>query len=458
MEKRIINFIATLRASGLRVSLAESADAFQAIDGLGVKDRQTFRLALRSTLVKDARNLQVFDELFPIFFGSGEMPPMLNPSGELSQEEASLLADALNAFEQRLREMLERLAKGEMLSEPELDRLAKMVGLTQASDLRYQAWMLERMKKALRFQQVKEALSELAKTLSEMGMNKQRAEQLVQQMHANQQALEKQMRQYAGQRIAENMSKKPPSPALDELFNRPFNALSESEMKLLRREVQRLAAILKTRVALRQKRARNGQLDAKATIRANLKHGNVPIVIKHRERSLKPRLVVICDVSTSMRFCSELMLSLLYHLQDQISKTQAFAFIDHLEFISPQLSDRRAGEAVREVLRRMPSGHYNTDLGNSLVDFERQYLDTVDSRTTFILVGDGRNNYNNPRLEIFERLARRSRRAIWLNPEAYALWGSGDSDMLEYAQKCDIVLHVSNLTQLTSAVDNLLAV
>ena len=70
-------------------------------------------------------------------------------------------------------------------------------------------------------------------------------------------------------------------------MNRPFNALSDHDMERLRKEVQRLAAALKTRVALRQKRAKTGQLDAKATIRANLKHGNVPIELKHRERSLK---------------------------------------------------------------------------------------------------------------------------------------------------------------------------
>jgi hypothetical protein len=45
--------------------------------------------------------------------------------------------------------------------------------------------------------------------------------------------------------------------------------------------------------------------------------------------------VVICDISTSMRHCSELMLSLVYALQDLVTKTHAFAFIDHLEYISP---------------------------------------------------------------------------------------------------------------------------
>jgi hypothetical protein len=316
--------------------------------------------------------------------------------------------------------------------------------------------MAQRMQRALRFRQVREALEELAKTLEEMGMTKERVQQLNQLLQANMQSLEEQLHQYAGQKIAENMSYERPQDGLDKLMNRPFSSLTDKDMQVLRREVRRLAAILRTRVALRQKRAKSGQLDAKATIRANLKHGNVPIDIRHRERVQKPKLVVICDISTSMRSCSELMLSLLYELQDQISKTNAFAFIDHLEFISPDFQGKQAEDAVHAVLGRMPSGYYNTDLGYSLENFESGYLDTVDRRTTFIIVGDGRNNYNNPRVDLFNMLARRSRRTIWLTPEASALWGTGDSDMLKYAPKCDVVLQAGTVAELTAAVDKLL--
>jgi hypothetical protein len=456
MEERIVKFIAALRAAGVRVSLAESADAFQAINSMGIKDRQIFRLSLQTTLIKDASNLPIFEELFPIFFSSSENPPMTNPSDDLSPEEARMLAEALRQFSEQLRKMMEKLLKGEQLSQDELDRLGKMVGLSQMDNLHYREWMVQRMKKALRFKEVQEALKELAETLAQMGMDKQRAEQLIQLMQANQHALEDQLRQYAGQRIAENMSERPPEDGIDSLMNRPFNALSDQDMERLRKEVQRLANALKTRVALRQKRAKSGQLDAKATIRANLKHGNVPIELKHRERILKPKLVILCDVSTSMRYCSELMLSLLYHMQDLISKTYAFAFINRLEYISPDFSGKEVHTAVAQVLERMPAGYYNTDLGSSLADFQRSYLDAIDSRTTFILVGDGRNNYNDPRLDIFRALARRCRRTIWINPEASMLWGSGDSDMLKYAPNCDVVLQAGNLAQLTAAVDRLL--
>jgi uncharacterized protein with von Willebrand factor type A (vWA) domain len=269
-------------------------------------------LSLRSTLVKDSDGIPIFEELFPLFFGNSENPPLMNLSDDLTPDEANMLAEALRQFSEKLRDMLERLMKGEQLSQEELDRLGKLVGLNQADDLRYREWMVQRMQKALRFQEVARRC-ELAELLAQMGMDKQRVEQMRQLLQANQQALEDQLRQYAGQRIADNMSEQPPDDSLEGLLNRPFSSLSDKDMDRLRKEVGRLAAILRTRVALRQKRAKSGQLDAKATIRANLKHGNVPIQLKHRERSLKPRLVVICDVSTSMRSVSELMLSLLSH-------------------------------------------------------------------------------------------------------------------------------------------------
>jgi uncharacterized protein with von Willebrand factor type A (vWA) domain len=179
--------------------------------------------------------------------------------------------------------------------------------------------------------------------------------------------------------------------------------------------------------------------------------------IRHRDRTRKPKIVALCDVSTSMRFCSELMLSLLYALQGQVRKTYAFAFIDHLEYISNDFESSQADQAISGVLARMPSGYYNTDLGNSLQDFVDDYLDTLNSGATLIVVGDGRNNFSDPRLDLFGLMARRSARTIWLNPEPPSLWGTGDSDMHRYAALCGSVLQVSNLAELTAAVDALLA-
>ncbi|MCC6168415.1 MAG: VWA domain-containing protein [Caldilineaceae bacterium] len=452
----MIRFIAALRAGGVRVSLAESADAFRAVDNLGVQNRETFRLSLRATLVKDASSLPTFDELFPLFFDSSDNPPMQDLTEDMSPEEAHMLAQALRMFNEQLRKMMEKLLRGEQLSQQELQQLGQMVGLNRTDDLRYKEWMAKRMMRALRFDEVKDALREMMELMAQMGMNKERLEQLRGLLRANQQAMQEQIAQYAGQKIADNMSEQRPDESIDDLLDRPFGALSDKDMDRLRKEVSRLANRLRSRIALRQKRAKSGQLDAKATIRANLKHGGVPMEIKHRDHRLKPKLVVICDISTSMRHCSELMLSLVYALQDLVTKTHAFAFIDHLEFISPDFVGREAKDAIGEVLVRMPPGHYSTDLGYSLGNFNQDYMDTIDGRTTFILVGDARNNYNDPRLDIFQTISRRSRRTIWINPEPPMLWGSGDSDMLKYAPLCDNVAIAATLGELTQAIDHLL--
>src|SRR5512137_129870 len=104
MESRILQLIAALRASGVRVSVAESAEAFSAVDLLGIQDRESFRLSLRATLVKDARDLATFDKLFPLFFGTGQ-PPLMggNLSDQLTPEEAQKLADAIRHLSDQVR-------------------------------------------------------------------------------------------------------------------------------------------------------------------------------------------------------------------------------------------------------------------------------------------------------------------------------------------------------------------
>jgi uncharacterized protein len=377
-------------------------------------------------------------------------------SKDLTDEETNMLAEALKNFTEELRKMLEKLIRGEQLSEDELEKLSKLVGMDRADDLRYRDWMARRMEQALQNDKIKQAIQELAEMLEQLGMNKDRVDQMRQILQSNQRSLEEQISQYTGEQIADNMSQKPQDDDTEGLINQPFGSLSEKDMEVLRKEVKRLANMLRTRMALRQKRAKTGQLDAKATIRTNLKHGNVPISIKRRDHTLKPKVVAVCDISTSMRPASELMLNLLHAVQDQISKTHAFAFIDDLEYISPDFENKEAHEAVKDVMERMPSGYYNTDLGCSLETFVKDFLELMDSRTIFIVVGDGRNNYNDPRQDLFSMLSRRSRRTIWLNPEAPSLWGTGDSDMLKYASHCNSIYQVSNLAELTAAVDKML--
>ena len=43
-----------------------------------------------------------------------------------------------------------------------------------------------------------------------------------------------------------------------------------------------------------------------------------------------------------------------------------------------------------------------------------------------------------------------------LHPSMKAMWGTGDSDMHQYASKMDAVHHVGTLAELAAAIDRLL--
>ncbi|HEX7592953.1 MAG TPA: VWA domain-containing protein, partial [Anaerolineae bacterium] len=324
MDQRIVEFIAGLRAAGVRVSLAESADAFRAIEQLGISERDLFRAALRTTLVKDSVDVPAFEKLFPLYFGSGG-PPLTNPNEELSPDDMQRLKDALRDLmgdNDKMRQLMRYLLEGANPTREELEQMANQAGVPLARHPYQQSWLTQRMMRQLGMdEEFQDLMEQLVEKLEALGMSRETIRQLAQVAAENARALQEQMRQYVGARIAQNAAENPrerqPLRGSD-LMQRAFSSLGEREMAELRNQIRRLAARLRSRVALRQRRGKRGVLDAKRTIRANLRHAGVPIELQHKRRHLKPKLVLICDISTSVRPVVEFMLRLVYELQDQI--------------------------------------------------------------------------------------------------------------------------------------------
>lgn len=459
MDKRIVDFIRALRAAGVRISLAESQDAMYGVDLVGVTGRQPFSSTLKTTLVKEHRDQQVFDYFFPLFFGSGQ-PPMQDIPSNLSPEDQETLRQALQSMMgnmDALRDLLNQLLQGRPFSQEQLDQMGEQAGVPQAGgEMSQRQWLERRMNRQAGMQELQELIEQLMRALEEMGMSREARQQVREMIEQNAEGLAEQISQYVGANLAEQMANQEPQPKPD-LMDVPFNQLGQEEADAIRDEMKRLAARLRSRAALRQKRAKEGTPDTRKTMRASLKYGGVPLELKYRKHHVKPRLVLICDISTSMRYCSEFMLTLIYELQDQVAKTNSYVFIDDLVDISMVFEEEQPRDAVAKVLTENRPGYYNTDLGNSLDSFYENHLGNVTGKTTVIILGDGRNNYNNPRIDLALNLQRRARRVLWFNPEHPSQWGTGDSDMLEYAAVADGVFRVSNLRELAAAVDKILA-
>lgn len=455
MDDRITEFARGLRAAGVRVSVAETADALHAAEAMGVGDRDAFRRALRASLVKAADDFEAFEALFPLYFGGGG-PPLQNALEDLPLDDQEAVRAALAALTGRLQQLMDWLTSGQAPTREALEALARQAGLDWADRPGQAVWVTRRMLQAMGFGQLDRLVGELRARLAAAGLSDEAIDRLMGVVQANREALAERVAAQIGLDIARRRAERPARDAGDDLLHTPLQDLGPLDVERLRLEVRRLVARLRSRAALRQRRAKAGRIDPRRTLRANLRHGGVPIEIRHRQRRLKPRLVLVCDVSTSMRPVAEFMLRLIYELQDQVARARSFAFNDDLQEISPAMNGRSAGDAVAEVLHAIPRGWYATDLGTSLETLVTRHADAYDRRTTVIVLGDGRNNHRDPRVDLLRAVARRSRRLIWLNPEDPRKWGTDDSDMPAYAPVCDAVYPVANLAQLSAAVDRLL--
>ncbi len=460
MDQRVVDFISALRARGVRISLAESIDAMRCVEVAGIADKSFFRSALRASLVKEPRDLPTFDEMFPRYFGVEMPPPLQQPGGGMSPEDREKLAQMLEQMlasmtPEQLRRLFEAMMTGQGMSNSQMRQFLNEHTSAMQMTTGFQPWATRRAMRELQFDRLEQLLQELLDRLREAGVSEEALQQMAEAARENREALAQQIGQEVGNGLLQHDAEERRRRPAEDLQDRAFDELAHQDVDDMRAVINRLAAQLRTRIALRQKRASKGILDAKSTIRANLRYAGVPLDVRHRRKHLKPRITVICDVSGSMRAVTGFMLMLVYALQDQISRTRPFVYYRTIADVQADFQQLRPEEAIRVVPERVKGGPWQTSLGACLATFTRDHLDAIDRRTTVIFLGDGDDHLSPPNPRDFELIKRRSHRVVWFNPEPPYRWGREDNHMHIYGPLCDAVHHVSNLRQLVAAVDGL---
>jgi uncharacterized protein with von Willebrand factor type A (vWA) domain len=245
--------------------------------------------------------------------------------------------------------------------------------------------------------------------------------------------------------------------ALATLSDRPFAQLTASEQQALDAEIHRLARRLATRMPEPKSSRRRGRLDVRATMRRSWKTGGVPFDVRLRHRPVRrPRLVVLCDVSDSVRLVSRFLLSIVHALARRYDRIHSFVFVADLGDATQLFRSREVGRAIADVLAgAVVDPWQSSDYGRALGVLEARHLGKIGSRTTVLILGDGRSNNRPPRADVLAKVHARAHQVLWLNPEPASSWGWGDSAMRAFEPHCDRVLTVWNLASLRAAVNEL---
>ena len=146
---------------------------------------------------------------------------------------------------------------------------------------------------------------------------------------------------------------------------------------------------------------------------------------------------------------------MIHSLHEVVDDVRSFAFSGHLIEVSDILEKKSPEAAMAEIMSKVGFG--SSDYGNSLADFEKEWMSTITPQTTVIVLGDARSNNLDPRADILRRICERSKRLVWLNPEGRMAWGFGDSEMPRYATFCTVVRQCATAKQLERAVSDIVA-
>jgi uncharacterized protein with von Willebrand factor type A (vWA) domain len=464
MEERIIEFSGVLRRNGIRVSLSENMDAFRALELIGIRDPLLFRNALRTTLVKRAGDLKPFDELFDFYFlGIGQALDALDRR----------IMEELGLTPKQFQEMLEQIQRLLKEMEGDLSELTKALLGNDRSDLErllrdaIQQEMESGTPDTLRFTPYTRmaARLQLDRTQSEI----ERFKAMLQMLAETGEDLQKAMR-YLDERmrdlnrllreiIQQEQRKKGFEPRdasqRSSLADKSFAFYTEDDIRRMNDAVARLAQRLKNRLSVRRKKATRGRFDVKKTLRKNLQYGGVPFNIQlDRRKKTKPQVMVLCDISDSVLNASRFMLQFVYSIQDLYAKVRSFVFVAEIGEVTKLFEENDIQYAVEAALKGDVIDVFShSNFGRAFEQFYKNFFSAVNSKTTVLIIGDGRNNYNRPSDWVLREIQQKAKQLIWLNPESRMTWGIGDSEMPRYTPYCHVAEECRTINQLYKIVD-----
>jgi uncharacterized protein with von Willebrand factor type A (vWA) domain len=446
------------------VSPVEAIDARRAAVAATLERRGDLRAALRAVIVKDEAQRDAFDRTFDAFFdvrlGAGVPLREIEGGVPLGEDELAALLRAIDAAQQASGGAsaggLSAVALGGAALDRALRDAAQAAGVADMQSGMQTGYFTQRVLEAVGIDAMRDALPDVRARLA-LSLSEERARAIARALEGRIDLLRGQARALVGAELGRRTALAREQFRRRVLEEKRFTDLRPEDVRAVEREVRRLAERLRGRLSVRRKRRRRGKLDVRRTLRAAHRTGGVPFrTVARRRREDRPKLVVLCDISDSVRFSVRFLLMLTWAVQEVFRRTRTFAFVSELGETT-ELFEKHSVERATELVYagaalRVTAG---SDYGTALGLFDARFHDAVDKKTTVVIVGDARTNYLDPNTSALERIARRSARLLWLNPEPRSSWGFGDSEMDHYLPHIDEALPVSDLGTLRAAVDRL---
>lgn len=462
MDARIVEFAEVLRQNGVRVSTSEVQDALRATAEVGVQDRALFRSVLRTTLVKRELDVDTFRRAFDFFFSGAartfeaidkSLAKQLEEEGYLEGDLLKMVIYQMNLLAPEMSPLAQALLAGDRARLAQLFRQASLqLDLGQLESPLQTGFFTRRMLAGAGMERARSDLKSLEDELKARGLHAEGVEIVSRHVAAAMRKIEEAARAEVKRQSEARIRRR-----TDSVTEKALHLLTQAEVDQMEAAVRTLAEKLKSRMIRKQRSHRRGSLHAQRTLRRNMPWDGVPMVPVFRtRRPERPELVVLCDVSDSVRNASRMMLLFMHTLQSLFVRVRSFVFVSDVGEVTPFFKDLDVNEAIDAATAgRTVSMSSNSNYGRALADFTRDHLGSITRRTTVMIIGDGRNNYNASNAWALKDLKRKAKRVLWICPEERGNWGIGDSEMLTYEKHCTQAVVVNSVSDLARIAEQL---
>ncbi|MBZ4334569.1 VWA domain-containing protein [Corallococcus sp. AS-1-12] len=465
MDARIVEFAEVLRQNGVRVSTSEVQDALRATAEVGVEDRNLFRSVLRTTLVKRELDVETFRRAFDFFFSGAartfeaidqSLAKQLEEEGYLEGDLLKMVIYQMNLLAPEMSPLAQAILAGDRARLAQIFRQASLqLDLGQLESPLQTGFFTRRMLAGAGMERARSDLKSLEDELKARGLHAEGVEIVSRHVAAAMRKIEEAARAEVKRQSEARIRRR-----TDSVTEKPLHLLTQAEVDQMEAAVRTLAEKLKSRMIRKQRSHRRGSLHAQRTLRRNMPWDGIPMVPVFRtRRPERPELVVLCDVSDSVRNASRMMLLFMHTLQSLFVRVRSFVFVSDVGEVTPFFKDLDVSEAIDAATAgRTVSMSSNSNYGRALADFTRDHLGSITRRTTVMIIGDGRNNYNASNAWALKDLKRKAKRVLWISPEDRGNWGIGDSEMLTYEKHCTQAVVVTSVSDLARIAEQLVPV
>ncbi|MFP6697730.1 MAG: VWA domain-containing protein [Alphaproteobacteria bacterium] len=459
MQRPLENFLRALRAADIRISPAESIDAHQTVELVGYGDRQFFKDALCVALAKTPDEVAAYDDVFEMFFQRDEFDTESSlEDGESSQPPESAAGDKAFAEQMESVPLAEMIldADGNELS-AQMEQSANRVGATEIKFFTQRGYFTRRILDDMGLRDLERLIASLRRSGEGDGDddNDGDATDLANRLEQGRRYLLDETRAYVERQYELYARANGENLREEFLMETRMSNLEHRDFDRMHKIVRHMAKKLATRYARQRRHTKRGQLDIRRTMRKNMPHDGIPFEVFWKQTKIeRPKIHVICDVSKSVAAAARFLLLFLYSLHEVIAQLEAYAFSDSLIPVGDILNNNDVEQAIPEIMNAI--GFRSTDYGQALLDYESGFMGDLDRNTTIIILGDGRSNFTDPRIDIMRRMHDRSKAVIWLNPEPETFWGTGDSEMPRYRPFCHVAKTCSTVMHLERVIDDIL--